>query len=174
MTDQYLWTDNPTESGIAKCDTDVLNDCLMHLKYENQPVELIQDVEDLKVDKANINADNFTSVGVQSLIENGLPNWSNKALLNLSQGMKYTVPKDGIIHFWHSNRGTTSSISIAIVGENSEIIQRPLLYSWHMSTNAGFTNWIFLKKNTILQVDEFNRPTNSSITVYFVPFEGVL
>jgi hypothetical protein len=32
---KYKWTDNPTESGIAKCDTDVLNDCLMYLKYEN-------------------------------------------------------------------------------------------------------------------------------------------
>jgi hypothetical protein len=31
----YKWTDNPTVSGVAKCDTDVLNDCLMHLKYEN-------------------------------------------------------------------------------------------------------------------------------------------
>lgn len=31
---KYLWTDNPTSAGIAKCDTDVLNDCLMHLKYD--------------------------------------------------------------------------------------------------------------------------------------------
>ena len=31
----YLWTDNPVVSGIALCDTDVLNDCLMHLKYNN-------------------------------------------------------------------------------------------------------------------------------------------
>ena len=32
---KYGWTDNPTESGIAPCNTDVLNDCLMHLKYES-------------------------------------------------------------------------------------------------------------------------------------------
>ena len=31
----YLWTDNPAVSGVALCDTDVLNDCLMHLKYNN-------------------------------------------------------------------------------------------------------------------------------------------
>lgn len=31
----YIWTDNPTVSGVSLCDTDVLNDCLMHLKYEN-------------------------------------------------------------------------------------------------------------------------------------------
>ena len=32
---EYTWTDNPTQSGIATCDTDVLNDDLMHLKYNN-------------------------------------------------------------------------------------------------------------------------------------------
>ena len=34
MTEQYNWVDNPTESGVAQCDTDVLNECLMHLKYD--------------------------------------------------------------------------------------------------------------------------------------------
>ena len=28
---EYIWTDNPTVSGVSVCDTDVLNDCLMHL-----------------------------------------------------------------------------------------------------------------------------------------------
>lgn len=38
MTDtNYKWTDNCCESGKAVCNTDVLNDCLMHLKY-NQGV----------------------------------------------------------------------------------------------------------------------------------------
>lgn len=32
---EYVWTDNPTVSGVSKCDTDILNECLMHLKYEN-------------------------------------------------------------------------------------------------------------------------------------------
>lgn len=29
----YGWTDNPTVSGISQCDTDVLNECLMYLRY---------------------------------------------------------------------------------------------------------------------------------------------
>lgn len=33
---RYDWTDNPTESGASKCDTDVLNACLMHLKYSQE------------------------------------------------------------------------------------------------------------------------------------------
>ena len=32
---KFNWVDNPTASGIAECNTDVLNDCLMHLKYDN-------------------------------------------------------------------------------------------------------------------------------------------
>lgn len=36
MADEYDWTDNPTQSGVAKCNTDILNDCLMHLKYDKQ------------------------------------------------------------------------------------------------------------------------------------------
>lgn len=37
MTDKtFTWTDNPTVSGVSKCDTDVLNDCLMHLKYNHR------------------------------------------------------------------------------------------------------------------------------------------
>ena len=32
----YTWTDNPTVSGVSPCNTDVLNDCLMHLKYNSQ------------------------------------------------------------------------------------------------------------------------------------------
>ena len=34
--DNYTWTDNPTVSGVSICDTDVLNDCLMHLKYDKK------------------------------------------------------------------------------------------------------------------------------------------
>ena len=34
-TIEYEWTDNPTVSGESVCDTDVLNECLMHLKYNN-------------------------------------------------------------------------------------------------------------------------------------------
>lgn len=34
--DEYTWTDNPTVSGVSPCNTDVLNECLMHLKYNNE------------------------------------------------------------------------------------------------------------------------------------------
>lgn len=31
--EEYTWTDNPTEVGVADCDPDILNDCLMFLRY---------------------------------------------------------------------------------------------------------------------------------------------
>ena len=31
----YPWTNDPMLSGVKDCDPDVVNDCLMHLKYEN-------------------------------------------------------------------------------------------------------------------------------------------
>lgn len=34
--DEFTWTDNPTVSGVSACNTDVLNECLMHLKYNNE------------------------------------------------------------------------------------------------------------------------------------------
>lgn len=35
MTEIYNWVDNCCASGVAPCNTDILNDCLMHLKYES-------------------------------------------------------------------------------------------------------------------------------------------
>ena len=32
----YTWTDNPMEAGVAQCDPDVVNNCLMHLKYDHR------------------------------------------------------------------------------------------------------------------------------------------
>lgn len=46
---QYQWTDNPTVSGVAKCNTDILNDCLMHLKYDKKDGGLGFNLFDTKV-----------------------------------------------------------------------------------------------------------------------------
>lgn len=34
---EYKWTDNPTEADVSAYNPDVLNECLMHLKYNNIP-----------------------------------------------------------------------------------------------------------------------------------------
>lgn len=35
---EYKWTDNPTEADVSTYNPDVLNECLMHLKYNNTPI----------------------------------------------------------------------------------------------------------------------------------------
>lgn len=37
MSKEYNWTDNPTEAQVASYNPDILNECLMHLKYNNLP-----------------------------------------------------------------------------------------------------------------------------------------
>ncbi len=37
MTNKYSWIDNPTVAQISEYNPDVLNECLMHLKYDNMP-----------------------------------------------------------------------------------------------------------------------------------------
>lgn len=36
MTTNYDWVDDPTVAGVSAYDPDVLNECLMHLKYNNE------------------------------------------------------------------------------------------------------------------------------------------
>lgn len=40
----YNWTDNPTVSGISQCDTDILNECLMYLRYNIKSGRNIGDI----------------------------------------------------------------------------------------------------------------------------------
>ena len=40
MTKNYLWTDNPTKEGEAEYSPEILNQCLMHLKYNNSDFSL--------------------------------------------------------------------------------------------------------------------------------------
>lgn len=62
IKDFYTWTDDPTESGIALCDTDILNDCLMHLKYQNGAFPLLYSFwSDHEIDDmAYLRADTFS------------------------------------------------------------------------------------------------------------------
>jgi hypothetical protein len=39
---KFNWVDNPTVSGQAICDTDILNECLMHLKYDNENPNILK------------------------------------------------------------------------------------------------------------------------------------
>lgn len=47
----YNWTDNCCVSGVAPCNTDVLNDCLMYLKYNLIDADALNEQIATKTDK---------------------------------------------------------------------------------------------------------------------------
>ena len=79
MTESYNWTDNPTLSGVAECNTDVLNDCLMHLKYSQQ--------------NANTNLSNLSATGEKHFL--GKSQITN-CLLEVPQNIKLELA-DGVL-----------------------------------------------------------------------------
>ncbi|MCR5261962.1 MAG: hypothetical protein K6C94_09020 [Candidatus Gastranaerophilales bacterium] len=60
MTERYNWVDNPTVSQVSEYNPDILNECLMHLKYNNLPP---------KTDIFTVNSGNVDADGNADLIE---------------------------------------------------------------------------------------------------------
>ena len=73
----YDWIDNPTENGVAVCDTDVLNECLMHLKYNNQKI------------KSTLNS--FNSGNINSNGNSELFDFTAPTEINLTIAETYTI-----------------------------------------------------------------------------------
>lgn len=79
----YNWIDNPTESGVAICDPDILNECLMHLKYDNHKITQIP---------CCLNSGNINSNGNSDLIET---QESSKIILNVPGNYTINIPQAG-------------------------------------------------------------------------------
>lgn len=81
----YNWTDDPMVSGVADCNTDVVNDCLMHLKYENTS-DAIQNMYEtgrvekqsrafnqlLSMKRSTFDKSKFTVVGNPTITDDGV------------------------------------------------------------------------------------------------------
>lgn len=81
----YNWTDDPMVSGVADCNTDVVNDCLMHLKYENTS-DAIQNMYEtgqvekqtrgynqlLEMKRSTFDKSKFTVVGSPTITDDGV------------------------------------------------------------------------------------------------------
>ncbi len=71
MENNYIWTDNPTVSGISEYDPDILNDCLMHLKYD-----VVTDFNEIISDYAKKDFSNSTKPYVTEVSSADLlPSW---------------------------------------------------------------------------------------------------
>lgn len=174
MTDQYLWTDNPTESGIARCDTDVLNDCLMHLKYENQPDELIQDVETLNSAKVDIDAGNFSPEGEHCITNMLMLDETKKVRYNVALNSTFVIPKNGVLHMWAINRLASDYMccNVSLYTPERKLIIDPFLYYWVRLGQSGSSTMGLVKKGQIVQITQYTANAQSSLELQFIPFLG--
>lgn len=87
----YQWTDNPTVSGVSVCDTDVLNDCLMHLKYDKKDGSGGFNLFDFKITDHILSGDEATGWMLQgSLVTMTYPDAVNKIKALYEDGIETT------------------------------------------------------------------------------------
>lgn len=90
MTNTYEWTDNPTVSGVSVYDPDVLNDCLMHLKYD------VSTEFDNKIASCSKNDfSNITSTAKSTVAKLSAPSAKNISLSVGPSGSEYAAPASG-------------------------------------------------------------------------------
>ncbi len=71
MTTNYEWVDDPTMAGVSAYNPDVLNECLMHLKYD------IPSSYDSKIENCSTkNLSNVTTDGKDTAVSWGMPDFS--------------------------------------------------------------------------------------------------
>lgn len=75
MTEKYNWTDNPTVAGVSVYDPDILNDCLMHLKYDVVN-NVKNDIESNCQKLADNDFLNITAVGQRNSVSWALPDFT--------------------------------------------------------------------------------------------------
>ena len=87
----YSWTDNPTVAGESVCNTDVLNECLMHLKYENGAGKDGFHLFDTKITDRILAGDEAIGWALQgSIVTMAYPDAVNKIKELYSQGYETT------------------------------------------------------------------------------------
>ena len=138
MAEQYQWTDNPTESGVALCDTDVLNDCLMYLKDG--------------LDQVTIEADNFlpksggTMTGILHIGVN--KQYADDIIIDsktIDVNSTTSVASNDGIHFYDKN-GNLGCYLIWRQLENSK--DNGLAIGYNATTNPNFLGFNFPKATT--------------------------
>lgn len=111
---KYDWTDNPTESGVSPCNTDILNECLMHLKYNNEGkgngLSLFDVVEKdhvltIEESKGYAPLGSFVYKEAASSLRYGYPDFYNKCLEEKNDGTETELQLEDntITVYKHSN-----------------------------------------------------------------------
>ncbi len=178
MTNPYTFTDNPTESGVAVCNTDILNDDIMYLKWElsNSPA-------------ANTDLSNLTSTGVNNLVQyaNEL-DWDNEIVITTSSmsGVgEYSVPSDGVVIACAIGNGATSNSKRIVAGffrdnTGTETGGSNVLPYTHLFTSAAFSHFATTEYFTYMEGDTcyyYARAegfTKNYVRVSFIPFKKTI
>jgi len=123
----YNWIDNPTENGVAICDTDVLNECLMHLKYNNQKVQNLKNC---------LNSGNIDAFGNSDIFDFDAP---STAVLNIPDN--YTI-----------NITTAGYYSVKLIGGGGKGRSHPDMYGGahtaYGGSGAAFVGEVYLNSGS--------------------------
>ena len=113
MSDKFMWVDNPTVSQVSKYNPDTLNECLMHLKYDNAKSESV---------KFSINKGNTDSLGFADLIDAKISTAGDSVSLKYSSAGTYSfnVPVDGYCSLVLVGAGGAASSGLNSLGFESK------------------------------------------------------
>lgn len=142
MTNTYEWTDNPTVSGISVYDPDVLNDCLMHLKYD------VSTEFDGKIATCSKNDfTNITSVAKSTVAKLSAPSEKSITLSAGASGSEYAAPANG----WFYLAGV-STANFAFLNVVRSVDEFSVVNSIAYTSNNGLVSACPVKKGQKVKI----------------------
>ena len=159
---QYTWADNPTAAKVAVCDPNVLNSCLMHLKYD---VPETFDTELLSYSKKDLSNVSPVQDFKTSSISWGMPDYSagvdyaNDTTVNIA-------PSNGVLVISYSAGAVTTSYF--------KINGTDVASSYHHpSYLTMLTGQYMLSEGDTFQITSVGSTTTSTPFIYrFYPCKG--
>lgn len=159
---QYTWADNPTAAKVAVCDPNVLNSCLMHLKYD---VPETFDTELLSYSKKDLSNVSPVQDFKTSSISWGMPDYSagvdyaNNTTVN-------TAPSNGVLVISYYVSAVTTGY-FKINGTN-------VAANYHNSAyGTTMTGQYMLSKGDTFQITSVAMDNTSNPFIYrFYPCKG--
>ena len=144
MVKNYLWTDNPTEANVALYDPDILNECLMHLKYNSEKVTPFC-INSASLDtNGNANLLSYTGNTVKFNCGNSIvPIMSSNSSSGWTLTSSHSVTASGNDIYKSLNNDKFSYCSLA----HTPSLENPAFIAVEKTANFSF-DYLYLKFNT--------------------------
>ncbi len=144
MVNNYLWTDNPTEANVALYDPDILNECLMHLKYNSEKVTPFC-INSASTDTSgNANLLSYTGNVVKFNCGNSIVpimTSNSSSVWTLSASHQVTAPGNDIYKSLNNDKFSYCSLV------HTPSLESPAFMAVEKTTNFSF-DYLYLKFNT--------------------------